>query len=315
MLTFVARRLVQAVLVVFAAYVVSFVVLFLLPGDSVVSLYAGGDAGTAVDPAQLARLRAEFGFDRPLAVQFVTRLGAAFTGDFGHSLKTGRPVTDLIATALPQTLTLVGVSLVIAVVGGGALALLATYARRPWLRQTLMGLPSIGVSLPTFWVGLMLVQIFSFQLRAFPAIGNAGFASLVLPAITLALPGAAAVSQILAKSLRRTLAEPYVTTALAMGAKPAVIHFRDALRNAAIPALTMSGVLVANMIGGAVVVESVFSRAGLGQLTVSAVLSHDIPVVQGVIVLGAVIFVLVSLAVDLAYPAIDPRLRSLVVKG
>lgn len=315
MVSFVARRLLQAVAVVLAAYVVSFVLLYLLPGDTVIALYGGGDAGKVLDPAQLEHLRAELGLDRPVHEQFLTNFGHALTGDFGHSLKTGRAVSGLIGSALPQTLALVGTSLVFAVVGGGVLALVATLTRRDWLRQFLLGLPAIGVSLPTFWVGLMLVQIFSFQLRLLPAFGNSGVRSLILPAITLALPGAAAVAQILAKSLRGTLAEPYVTTALAMGTRPRVIHFRDALRNAAIPALTMSGVLVANMIGGAVVVESVFSRAGLGQITVQAVLSHDIPVVQGVVVLGAVIFVTASLLVDLAYPLIDPRLRPSHAKG
>lgn len=315
MLSYAGHRLLQAVAVVFSAYALSFVVLYLLPGNNVEALYAGGDAGTAIDPAELDRLSRELGLDRPVYEQFLSRLGGAVTGDFGDSLKTGRSVADLLGSALPATLSLVGASLAIAVIAGGGLALIATYVRTPWLQQFLLGLPAVGVSLPTFWVGLSLVQIFSFQLRVLPAIGNDGAASLVLPAITLALPGAAAVAQILAKSLRKTLAEPYVTTALAMGTRRWVIHLRDALRNAAIPALTVSGVLVANMIGGAVVVESVFSRAGLGQITVQAVLGHDIPVVQGVIVLGATLFVLVSLLVDLAYPLVDPRLRSLMVKG
>ncbi|WP_262286330.1 ABC transporter permease [Micromonospora sp. MA102] len=308
MLRFVARRLLQAVAVIFAAYTASFVILYLLPGDSVLSLYAGGDAGSAVDPAQLARIRAEYGFDQPLWEQFLHRLGHALTGDFGQSIKTGRDVSDLIGTALPDTLALVGSALLLAVALGGGLALLATMTRRGWLERFLLGLPAIGVSLPTFWVGLMLVQIFSFQLRLLPAIGNKGFESLVLPAITLALPGSAAVAQVLAKSLRRTLAEPYVVTARAMGTRPVVIQFRDALRNASLPALTVAGVLVANMVGGAIVVENVFSRAGLGQITVQAVLSHDIPVVQGVVVLGAAIFAVVNLLIDLAYPLIDPRL-------
>ncbi|MEU4173121.1 ABC transporter permease [Streptomyces sp. NPDC026665] len=312
--TFLGRRILQAVAVVVAVYAVSFVVLYLIPGDTVLSLYAGGDAGNTMGPAELAKLRAEFGLDRPLFDQFLSGLGHALAGDFGHSLKTGQSTSELIGIALPQTLALVSASLMIAVVGGTALALLATFIKRPWLRQFLLGLPAVGASLPTFWVGLMLVQVFSFQLRLLPAIGNEGTSSLVLPAITLALPGGATVAQVLAKSLRTTLQEPYVTTALAMGTDPRVIHLRDALRNAAIPALTVSGVLVANLLGGAVVVESVFSRSGLGRITVQAVLTHDIPVVQGVVVFSAALFVLVSLLVDLAYPLIDPRLRPAPVK-
>ncbi|WP_284981574.1 ABC transporter permease [Arthrobacter sp. efr-133-TYG-118] len=315
MKSFVAKRLGQAVLVVFAAYTLSFLLLYVIPGDPVVAMYTGGDAGHAVDPAALQRLREEFGFDRPIFDQYLSRLSGALTGDFGVSLKTGEPVASVMAAALPQTLTLVGLSLVFAVGLGLIVALFGTYTRISWLRQFLLGLPAIGVSLPTFWVGLMLVNLFSFQLRMLPAIGNVGLQSLILPAITLALPGAAAVGQVLAKSMLGTLSEPYVATEKAMGLARRTIHFRDVFRSAAIPAVTVTGVLVANLIGGSVVVESVFSRSGIGQITVQAVLAHDLPVVQAVVVLGAVIFVVVSLIVDLLYPLLDPRLRTAIVKG
>ncbi len=298
----------QALLVMVAAYIVSFVILFALPGDPITGMYSGGDAGV-VDPEELERIRADFGFDRPLWEQFATRFGAALVGDFGRSIRNGQPVVDMLAQGIPQTLALVSFAVVIAIVLGVALALAATGSRRGWLRQFLLTLPSFGVSMPTFWVGLILVQIFAFSLKWLPPVGNTGFQSLVLPAITLALPGAAQIAQVLAKSLTTAGLEPYITTARAIGLRPSVIHTRDSLRNALLPALTMAGLLIANMFGGSIVVESVFSRAGLGQITVKAVLGHDIPTVQAVVVLGAIVFALVTLVIDLLYPVVDPRLR------
>jgi peptide/nickel transport system permease protein len=171
-----------------------------------------------------------------------------------------------------------------------------------------LSLPPLGVSLPTFWVGLMLVQLLSFRAQLFPAFGNDGVRSLVLPAVTLAVPTSALLAQVLAKSLATTLDEPYIETAKAKGATPARIHFRHALRNAALPALTVAGLLVGNLVAGSVVVESVFARNGVGRVTVNAVTVQDIPVVQGVVVFGALVFVLVNLAVDLIYPLLDPRI-------
>lgn len=311
---FLLRRLGQAVVVVWAAWTFSFVILFLLPGDPALNLVAGGDAGQIVDENELARVRAEYGLDQPFIVQYVTRLLAALRGDLGTSMVTGRPVTDIIGEGLPSTLAVVGGALVIGAIVGAALALFATYSRARWLRNLLLAIPPLGISLPTFWVGLMLIQVLSFQLRALPPTGNDGVASLIMPWLTLALPTAATIGQVLAKSLTTVQDEAFVTTARAIGMRRGVIHFRDVFRNAAVPAVTIAGVVVASLLGGAIVIENVFSRSGIGRATVQAVLGRDIAVVQGVVVLGAVIFVLVSLLVDLAYPLIDPRLRS-TLKG
>jgi peptide/nickel transport system permease protein len=171
-----------------------------------------------------------------------------------------------------------------------------------------MSLPTLGVSLPTFWVGLMLIQVVSFQWELLPALGNEGVRGLVLPAITLALPTGAVIGQILARSLLATLADPYIETATAKGAGRVRIHLRHALPNAAIPALTMVGVLAGNLLAGSVVIETVFSRSGIGRITVAAVSTQDLPVVQGVVVLGALVFVTANLIVDLLYPLLDPRI-------
>lgn len=305
-----AVRLAQAAGVLWAAYTVSFLVLDLLPGDPVSAMAGAGADQAGVDPARIARLRAEYGFDEPVPVQYVHHLGRALRGDFGDSVSSGRPVTSVIGDALPSTLQLVTAALALAVLFGGGLALAATYTSRRWLRQLLLSLPPLGVSVPTFWAGLMLVEIFSFRARLLPAFGNGGPRGLILPAVTLAIPTGAVVAQVLAKSLLGTLDEPYVQTARAKGAGRPRIHLRHALRNASLPALTVVGVLAGQLMANSVVIETVFSRNGLGRVTAGAVTAQDIPLVQGVVVFGSLVFVLVNLIVDLAYPLLDPRISA-----
>ncbi|MFD7601572.1 ABC transporter permease [Streptomyces mirabilis] len=305
---YVIKRLAQAVGVLWAAYTVSFLVLNWLPGDPVTAMASAGMDSGDVDPTRLAALRHEYGFDKPVLVQYADYLGRAVRGDFGDSVATGRPVTSTLADALPQTLQLTGAALLLAVLIGGGLAVLATYTARRWLRQLLLSLPPLGVSVPTFWVGLLLVETFSFRLHWFPAFGNDGLKGLVLPALTLAVPTGAQVAQVLAKSLLTALDQAYVETARAKGAGRWRVHLRHALRNASLPALTVVGLLVGQLIAGSVVVETVFSRDGLGRVTAAAVTAQDIPLVQGVVVFGALIFVTTNLVIDLVYPLLDPRI-------
>lgn len=302
---YLVRRVLQAVVVLWAAFTVSFVVLYLLPGDSL-SIKLGGLEGTATQ-AQIDAVRAAHGLDDPLYVQYAHALGDALTGDLGTSAQTGAPVARTIADALPQTLALTGFAMALAVFGGGVLALAATFTRLRALRQVLLSLPAIGISMPGFWVGLLLVQVVSFQWGLLPALGNDGFESLVLPAITLALPAGAMLAQVLAKSMTTALEEPYVQTARAKGAGRLRIHLRHALRNASLPALTLAAVVTGNVLVESVVVETVFSRAGVGRLTAAAVDTQDLAMVQGVVLLAAVVFVTVALVVDLLYPVLDPR--------
>jgi peptide/nickel transport system permease protein len=314
MVGYLVRRVALAIGVLWAAFTVSFVVLYLLPGDPVATMASGGLDGEPLTPAALDALRARYGLDQPLIVQYGTRLWDALHGDFGTSIQSGKDVGAAIREALPPTIQISVAGLVFAIVFGGAVALVATYTSARWLRQLLMALPSLAVSLPVFWVGLMLVQVFSFQLGLLPSVGAKGLESLVLPAITLGLPTGALVAQVLAKSLSAALEEPYVVTARAKGAGRVAIHLRHALRNAALPALTVLGYVVGNLVAGSVVVETVFTRPGLGRLTVSAVSVQDIPLVQGIVVFAAVVFVAVNLLVDLIYPVLDPRIATGAVK-
>jgi peptide/nickel transport system permease protein len=302
------RRVGLAIGVLWAAYTVSFVVLYLLPGDAVETMASGGLDGQPLGPAELAELRARYGLDEPLVVQYGKALWNALHGDFGASVQNGQDVLGAIGDALPSTLALASTALVLAVVLGVAVALVATYTRSRWLRQALLSLPALAVSLPVFLIGLLLVQVFSFGLHWLPAVGAKGPSSLILPAITLALPLGAQVAQVLAASLDRTLDEPYVTTARAKGVSRVGIHLGHALRNAALPALTVVGLLVGQLLAGTVVAETVFTWPGLGRLTVSAVSYQDIPLVQGIVVFAAAVYVAANLLVDLIYPLLDPRI-------
>ncbi|MCW2603150.1 MAG: peptide transporter, permease component [Pseudonocardiales bacterium] len=304
---YLARRLAAAVGVLWAAYTLAFAILYLLPGDPAEILAAGGE-NTDPDPAALEKLRAEYGLDRPIAEQYWDKLWAALHGNFGVSVTSGRPVTDVIKDAAPSTLLLTFGALAAAIIGGALLALIATYPRGAGLRQLLLSLPSLAVSAPTFWVGLILVQLLSFQWRLLPAIGNEGWKSLVMPVVTLAIPVSAVVAQVLAKSLLTELGSPYVEIAHAKGVSRTRIHLRHVARNAAIPTLTLVGVLTGELLAGTVVVETVFSRAGIGRVTAAAVERQDIPVVLGVVVFSAAIFVVVNLLIDLVYPLLDPRI-------
>ncbi|WP_236796101.1 ABC transporter permease [Amycolatopsis sp. GM8] len=309
MTSYVLRRVAQALVVLWAAFTLSFVILYLLPGDAVLAKLGGGEASATVTPEQIAQARAEYGLNDPWPVQYGKRLLAALHGDFGRSIATGDTATHMVLSALPPTLAIAGLGLVLAIVFGGGAALAGTYTRAKWLANLLLSLPPLGISLPVFWVGLVLIQIFSFQLRVLPALGNQGPQSLILPAITLALPTGAVIGQVLAKSLRTQLAEPYIETVWAKGAGRGRVHFGHALRNAAIPVLTMIGVVAGQLLAGSVVTETVFSRDGVGRVTTAAVNGQDIPVVQAVIVLAAFFFVVINLAVDLVYPLLDPRVR------
>lgn len=309
MLRYIAVRLALAVGVLWAAYTVSFVILYLVPGDPVAAMASGGQEGTPVSEEELAALRSQYGFDDPLIVQYGERLWDALRGDFGASVQTGQAVTSAIATALPSTVQLAASAFVLAVVGGVGLALLATFTQARWLRQFLLGLPPVGVSLPTFWVGLVLVQWFSFQLGWLPALGEHGWRSLVLPAITLAIPVGAILAQVSARCLQEALSEPFIVTARATGITRGAVHLRHALRNAALPVLTVAGMVVGGLLAGSVIVENVFSRAGVGRLTVTSVGFQDLPVVQGIVVFAAAVFVIANLVVDLLLPLADPRVR------
>ncbi|UGT60688.1 ABC transporter permease [Nocardia asteroides] len=310
MLRYLGMRLLQAVWVLWATFTVSFVVLYLLPADPVAIAADGGAANTPVDAAAIAELRARYGLDKPLWQQYLDALWNALHGDFGRSVATGRPVTSAIVEVLPSTLALASLALLLALAGGIAVAVAASTTRLPRLRTALLALPPIAVAVPTFWTGLLLLQVFSFRLHVAPAFGGSGLRGTILPAITLALPIGAVIAQVLAAGFATAWKQPFTAVALAKGASRSRVQWRHVTRPAAVPALTIAGVLVGTMLAGSVVVETVFARPGLGRLTQTSVLAQDIPVVQGIVLVTALVFVVVNLAVDLLYPLLDPRIAT-----
>ncbi|RJG40538.1 ABC transporter permease [Mesorhizobium sp. DCY119] len=314
MIGYVFRRLLYALFVIWGAFTVTFLLLYLLPSDPIsLKLSQDGASGAtgvfAQNPEVVAALKARYGFDQPLPTQYLFTLWRFINGDFGVSISTGIPVAETVRRALLPTFTLALTAIVLAVIIGGLVAIVATYSGSRRVRQIFLSFPSIGMSLPVFWVGLVLLQIFSFQLGWFPAMGNRGVGSIVLPAITLALPTSAVYAQVLAKSLFDALQQPYVQIARAKGLSRLQVHFAHALRNAIIPTLTLVGISVGNVLAGAVIVETVFSRVGIGRITHAAVNSQDVPVVLAVVVISAAAFATANLIVDLAYPLVDPRIR------
>lgn len=302
---YIAVRIVQAAAVLVAAYTVTFLILDALPGNAIGAI-TGGQA-TDMTPQQLNALKAQFGLNLPVWSQWWLHLSRALEGNFGYSYISGESVASLLAANIPSTAALTGLALAFAIVFGGGLALWATHTRARWLKGLLLGLQPLGVALPTFWVGLMLLQAFSFNLHIFPGTGNEGLQSLILPAITLGIPTGALISSLLARSLDAALTAPYADTARSKGASEARVQFRHALRNAVTSTVTVAGLVVGELLAGSVIVETVFSRAGLGQLTANAVSDADIPVLQGMVILGATVFVVINLIVDLIYPLLDPR--------
>jgi len=300
------RRVGTAVIVVWGAITASFVALTLMGGDTVQSI-AG--ATVKVTPELREQIIAKYGLDQSLLSQYFTYLGGVLRGDFGTSYSLRRPVLDAVMEQLPNTITLLVSATVFGVVLALAVSILTAH-RGPRIHGLFQGLESIGVAVPQFWLGIMLITVFSFGLRLFPSTGANGPIALVLPTIALGLPVAATLSQVLRDSLEKTLDEPFIVTVRARGAGEFVVRVGHALRHSLVSAITLVGWLSGALISGAVIVEQVFSRPGIGRMVFSAVVNRDMPVVLGVVVIAAIFYVVVNTIIDLLYPVIDPRLRS-----
>jgi peptide/nickel transport system permease protein len=299
------RRLGSALIVLWGAITFTFISLHLIRG-SIVDAIVGQ---ASVTPAVRAQIIKDYALDKPLLVQYFQYLGRLLHGDLGHSYNQGIPVSQAIGSQIGSTFALIASSVLLALVGAIVVAVL-TANRRRWIRAPFAGLEVLSVAVPAFWLGILLLTVFSFKLHWFPAVGANGFRGLVLPSISLALAPGAMLSQILRQGLERTLEEPFVTTARARGLGSAAVLVRHALRHAMMPVITLTGWLAGAFIGGAVVIESVFSRQGLGQLIASAIQARDFPVVSGVVLISAATYVVVNFTVDAIYPLLDPRLRA-----
>ncbi|QEW03318.1 ABC transporter permease [Microbacterium lushaniae] len=297
------RMAVSVVVVLWGAATLAFVAFRLIPGDPVeVMLGPQAQVSDAVKDA----IRADLGLDRPPFEQYVAYLGALLRGDLGESYQLRMPVAEVIGRQLAPTLQLTATALAVAAMLALVVALLA---RGRVARGTVAAVELIVLSSPVFWIGLVLLSVFAFGLGWFPVSGTRNPATIVLPAVTLALPVAALLGQVLRDGIEAAERQPFATTVRARGAGTAWLTVHHTLRHGATGAVTLAAYFVGSLLGGAVLVETVFARPGLGRVTLSAITDRDLPVITGIILLSALVFVVVTLVVEVLYPILDPRLR------
>jgi len=303
-LAYIARRLVALVAVLMGVSIIIFAILKFVPGDPA-RLVAGMDASEA----DVQNIRHQLGLDRPVYIQYLTFVGNALHGNFGRSTRSLQPVSAELKLRLPATIELAVAAMLLATVFGVILGVIA--AVRPYsIWDNLSSFLAIsGVSMPTFWLGLMLILIFSVTLRWFPVSGRGGLRHLVLPALTLAATSSAIIARQTRSDMLDVLHQDYVRTARAKGLTEQGVIFRHALRNALIPTTTIVGLQFGYLLGGAVITETVFAWPGVGRLLVDGIKFRDFPVVQATVLVLATIFVFVNLGVDLLYMALDPRIK------
>ncbi len=307
MSAYLLNRVGQALFVLWAAFTISFVLLQAMPGDAILIKFQNPDLGLTAQ--QVAEIRASYAADSPVLVQYMQTIGKFLTGDFGYSVQAGVPVSSLLAAHLPATLKLATLGFLLASVLAILIAFLSSLTPFTWLRGALQSVPSLFISIPTFWLGIMLIQIFSFRLKLVPVINPGPWQELILPVFTLAVPISAPLAQVLVRNIDDVLTRPFVGVARAKGANRHWILWRHVAKNALLPTLTIAGVLFGELIAGAVVTETVFGLNGIGGLTERAVGNQDAAVLQAIVVLSALAFVIINLVVDLLYPVLDPRLR------
>jgi len=306
MRTYVLRRVAQSALTLLGVSVLVFVILRVLPGDPARMLLPDGAPESAV-----AELNRQLGLREPLVVQYGLFLGSVARGDFGQSFQYRAPAIRVVLERLPATVQLTLAAMLVTVAAGVSLGIFTAVRRgtRYDVAGTIVAV--LGQSLPNFWLGIMLILLFGVALRWLPTSGFAGWTSLVLPAITLAAFPTALVARLTRSSMLEILNRDFIRTGRAKGLAERSVVFRHALRNAAIPVLTVIGLQIGALLGGAVITESIFAWPGMGKLIVDAIFFRDFPVVQTVLILSATVFVVINLAVDLLYTVIDPRIRYL----
>ncbi|MGO9501091.1 MAG: ABC transporter permease, partial [Streptosporangiaceae bacterium] len=302
-------KIVTAIGVLVAAASVTFFAQFLVPGNRAVAILNEQTGRTQQWSAtQLAPINREYGFSKPVIVQYLDYVGGLFRGNLGTSYTQYKPVTQVIGDELLPSLVLT----VSALVAAWALALVVTLltARRPRFHSALGSTwEALTASLPTYWVGAVLLVVFAVEIRIFPVIGGTTAWGTVLPVLTLAIPLAGFLGQVTRDEFEKVLDQPFITTARARGMGDTAVRLRHALRHAVLPAITLSGWALGALVSGAVIVENLFGRPGIGQVLVTAVNSRDIPVVSGIVLVVAAVYVIANLLVDLTYVLIDPRLR------
>ena len=305
MLRYVIRRLIMAIPVLLGVSVLVWSMVYLTPGDPVEIM----SYGTTMNLEQREQLRHVLGLDQPLYIQYGRFVLNAVQGNLGQSMFTKRAVLGELKDQLPSTIALTAAGMFVAIVIGFSFGIASALRPNSWLDALLMSVSFLGLSLPHFWLGLMLIFIFAVRLGWFPATGHGGLNRLVLPALALGWSFAAIIARLVRQCLLDVMRQEYVLVARAKGLRDRAVVWRHALKNMLIPVITILGLQVGNMLGGAVVIENVFARQGIGRLAVQALLRKDFPMVQGIVLLSALIYVILNILVDLSYAWLDPRIR------
>ncbi len=305
MFKYVLQRLAAAVPVLFGVTLLVFFMVRLVPGDPVDAMFAGQ---AEPSPERKEAMRRQLGIDGPVPVQFARFLGDAVRGDLGDSFRSKRPVVEEIRTRFPNTVKLTLASLTVAILLGVSAGIVAAVFRGTWVDGASMLVAILGVSVPGFWLGLMVILLFSVRLGWFPVAGASTWRHLVLPAVTLGVLASAVLARMTRATMLEVLSQDYVRTARAKGLGESLVVLRHALRNALVPVVTMIGLQVGGLLSGAFIIEAVFAYPGIGLLAVNALQTRDFPVIQGIVLFVAVIYVLVNLLVDVLYGFLDPRI-------
>jgi peptide/nickel transport system permease protein len=304
MTAYLIRRLVGAVGVIFGVASITFVMVFLMPGDAA-RMYAGPRAPEET----VQRIREMWGLNDPLPVQYVRYLGRAFQGDLGNSTRDGRPVLTAVIQRLPATMELALAGLAVELAIGLPLGILAAVRPGSWADQAATVLALIGISIPQFAVGLVLLYVLGFLIPIFPLGGYGTPLHLVLPALVLGIGGAAFYSRVLRNSLLDVMGEDYIRTAHAKGLHPNLVLLKHTMRNALLPLITLAGLDLALLLGGVVVIEAVFGWPGIGLQAWNAIKNQDTPIIMGTVLFASIAVVFLNLVVDVLYLALDPRVR------
>lgn len=306
MLLYLVRRLLFVIPVVIGVLTLVFFMRALVPGDPIEIMFLGQPPP---DPETVAAIRRELGLDKSLPMQYVQYVIGVAQGDLGSSVRTRRPVLDEIRDRYPNTLILTFASLVVALVVGLTTGVLAAVYKDSWIDTVTMLLALFGLSMPAFWFGLLMIQTFGVYLRWFPVMGSGSLRHLIMPALTLGLIASTVQARVARSSMLEVLTSDYVRTARAKGLNASTVILRHGLKNALIPTMTILGLQVGGLLGGAFIIEAVFAWHGVGELAVQAISQRDFPLIQGIIVVVATTYVLVNVFIDLSYRLLDPRIE------
>ncbi|GIO08057.1 glutathione ABC transporter permease [Brevibacillus reuszeri] len=304
------KRLISGLIVLIGVSLFSFALIHLIPGDPVRIML-----GEKATKERVEQLREQMGLNKPLVVQYVNYATGVFKGDLGTSLKTSRPVSMEIAQRFPATVKMAVSGIVVAIVAGVIMGILAAKYKDKFIDYAIMSMATLGMSLPSFWLGLLVIMVFAVKLGWFPVAGGTGFIDLVMPALTLGVMLSTTISRLTRSGMVEVLSNDYIRTARAKGMSEGIVLFRHAFRNVMIPVVAVVGLQIAALLGGAVIVEQVFNWPGIGTLAIEAISSRDFPMIQGIVLFMGAIYVIVNICVDLLYAVLDPRIDDSTLKG